>query len=1003
MDVSAAERDFSPSPGEVLASSTPSPEAATSINIRTRRQSVRSRRSQLLDNHNAQPTTSLTEPRPGPQLQPRPSKMSLFGLFSRPKVEKARGYAEQGLTAPASLNLKHANASKMTFTTRSEHEDVVGELQPRTPSAFSFRTHLSRPPSRATDRAPTPALPSGKGNPFEAPPLFQAYPQSIKQATLQVSTMSAETVLQKSKNRRAGGLPVELLPRGSIEDRGSIETRRTAKTTFRHVAHVSIGHIELPKKILILVASGYLLQYAETGPSNRLPERVLQLGKESAAFVCDLIPGKHHVLQISQAVDQQGVLLATSGSIFSKWSLRNTPAKRMTPNLLLVMHDVTEMDSWMTAIRDEIAILGGGVDSRPETYARPERKGSRDESEEATRSSSRLHRAQLRSNPSKVSLVSTTIDESPDSLAIPTRRIEEDERSEVGTIDEIEEEAARLTEEPISPSNPEKEHDTQSIRSNATSMDQQRLNSLRSSQRISHSTMATTIGSSRTNSLCGSPPSEDTINGGSESSTESNEPKSPYRSLSSYASAVARRRTAMPLTSKKELKLPLPNLAAQINPQPSLNAGTDSPTTGHMSPLPKSVSPRKLAVAASEPDLRAAAAKAKHDSHMPAPPTLFEETERPQSIVGELPSPLALTSERMPTRRMSSLMQSRSYRRQSQQSFSLPLKINPSTPQNRPPTRQENRGSFNTVEEGKGEPLVHTLTAKIDLARSPQPSRTPSGRLSLFPSQVSSPPMHSPALPDPTQQVPSNATASHNQPQQSRSGPMQRPSSMQVRSDPALFLRGLRIRTSTHGPPPANTAAATQNTRSFAAPPIRSLKPSRSTSTLLSTAIKPLPSPQPSASSPTDPFLPQSQPFAQQGADSTGFAAGIGLGDSRRGTGAAGAAAECAVAYFAAGVAVGGGFGGIGGGVGEVAGGVEDGVEDGFEGGVQGGESDDGDVGADWGGCGVGDKGVMDVASLGVSGFGGGIYEWLTLNGRFGKGIGIVDVEGPYMIPICVT
>ncbi|KAK1814955.1 hypothetical protein LTR12_010653 [Friedmanniomyces endolithicus] len=863
MDVSAAERDFNPSPGEVLASATSPPEAATTINIRTRRRSVRSRRSQLLDHHNAQPTSPVTEPKPGPHLQSRPSKMSLFGLFSRPKVEKARGYAEQGLTAPASLNLKHANASKMTFATRSEHEDVVGELQPRTPSAFSFRTHLARPASRATDRAPTPVFPPGKGIPFEAPPLFQAYPQSIKQATLQVSTMTAETVLQKSKNRKAGGLSVEPPPRGSTDDRGSIETRRTAKTTLRHVAHVSIGHIELPKKILILVASGYLLQYAETGPSNRLPERVLQLGRESAAF-------------ISQAVDQQGVLLATSGSIFSKWSLRNTPAKRMTPNLLLVMHDVTEMDSWMTAIRDEIAILGGGVDSRPETYARPERKGSRDETEESTRSSSRIQRAQMRSNPSKVSLVSTTIDESPDSLAVPPRRIEEDEKSEVGTIDEIEEEAARLTEEPTCPPTPEKEHDAQSTRSTATSMDQQRLNSLRSSQRISHSTVATTIGSSRTNSLCGSPPSEDVSNGGSESSTESNEPKSPYRSLSSYASAVARRRTAMPLTSKKERKLPLLNLPAQTNPQPSLNADTDSPTTGHMSPLPKSVSPRKLTVAASEPDLRAAAARAKHDSHMPTPATLFEETERPQSIVGELPSPLALTSERMPNRRVSSLMQGRSCRRQSQQSFSLPLKINPSTPQNRPPTRQENRGSFNNVEEGKGEPLVHTLTAKIDLARGTQPSRTPSGRLSLFPSQVSSPLMHSPAMPDPSQQPTSAAATSHIQPPQShRSSTFQRPASMQVRSDPALFLRGLRIRTSTHGQPPASAAVATtQSTRSFAAPPIRSLKPSRSASILLSTATKPPTAPPPSASSPTDPFTLHTTPFPPHPAATAATAAG---------------------------------------------------------------------------------------------------------------------------------
>ncbi|TKA83935.1 hypothetical protein B0A55_00203 [Friedmanniomyces simplex] len=703
--------------------------------------------------------------------------------------------------------------------------------------------------------------------------------------------MTAETVLQKSKNRKAGGLTVEPSPRGSTEDRGSIETRRTAKTTLRHVANGSIGHMELPRKILVLVSSGYLLQYAETGPNNRLPERVLQLGKESAAFACDLIPGKHYVLQISQAVDQQGVLIATSGSIFSKWGLRNAATRRMTANLLLVMHDVAEMDSWMTAIREEIAVLGGGVNARAETNGRPETKDSGDEPGELTKSPSRIHRFQLRSNPSKVSLGGKPSDEPLDTLPPPPRLRDEDERSETGTIDDIEEEAARLTEEPRnSSSKPQSEPDAQSMRSIATSMDQQRLNSLRSSQRISHSTFATTIGSSRTNSLCGSLPSEDVTNRRSESSTESNEPKSPYRTLSSYASAVARRRSAMPLTGKPEQPLPVLNLAAH-NLHPSWNTDSDSPVMGRNSPLPKMASPRKLGVAASEPNLRAVAdARAKHDSHMPAPPTLFEESERPQSIVGDLPSSLAMASERSPNRRMSSLMQGRSTRKQSPQSFSLPLRINPSTPQNRPPSRQENRGSFNKVEEGNGEPIVHTLTAKIDLtqsahasrkapaspqpiARARSPSRTPSGRLSLFPSQLSTPPLQSPALPDPTQQQqqqqpPSSATTTHSQPAPPPpASALKRPTSLQVRSDPAPFLlRGVRMRTSTYGgasPIPTNTTTTTAQppARSFTAP-IRSLKPSRSSAHISARTQSQTQTPayahaQPA--SPTDPFtLPSS-------------------------------------------------------------------------------------------------------------------------------------------------
>ncbi|KAK3059631.1 hypothetical protein LTR53_020332, partial [Teratosphaeriaceae sp. CCFEE 6253] len=71
---------------------------------------------------------------------------------------------------------------------------------------------------------------------------------------------------------------------------------------------------------------------------------------------------------------------------------------------------------------------------------------------------------------------------------------DDEERSVTGTIDEIEEEAAHLMEEATSsPSKARRNSDAPSVRSSiAMSLGHQRLNSLRSSQRISHSTVATT-------------------------------------------------------------------------------------------------------------------------------------------------------------------------------------------------------------------------------------------------------------------------------------------------------------------------------------------------------------------------------------------------------------------------------------------------------------------------------------------------------------------------------
>jgi hypothetical protein len=112
------------------------------------------------------------------------------------------------------------------------------------------------------------------------------------------------------------------------------------------------------KKIYVLVTSGYLLQYAGEGSFDRLPERMLHLGKDSAAFASDLIPGCHWVLQVSAAMDQDGATASDSRSLLSRFPFRG-PEKRRTSTVLMVFEGADDMDSWIACLRREIEALGG--------------------------------------------------------------------------------------------------------------------------------------------------------------------------------------------------------------------------------------------------------------------------------------------------------------------------------------------------------------------------------------------------------------------------------------------------------------------------------------------------------------------------------------------------------------------------------------------------------------------------------------------------------------------
>ena len=260
---------------------------------------------------------TLNEPLQGP----RKPNMSLFSLFSRPKVQKLRGYAESGLSTPGPRN--DAETSRVDLNDSMQH---LRQEVPRSTSSMSFRTHRTHGSNHKVRHATARRVSQDHRTlNYDPPPLFQAFARSTKNGLVEVSTASPETVTAKSRTKRVGALhlPAEGTSRGSTDTSRSGDALRLGRFASRTSGSMSVTHVDLERKILVLVTTGHLLQYSEYGPSGRLPEKVLVLGENSAAFASDLISGRPYVCQISQEVDEYGVPIAPTGSLFSKVGIKS--------------------------------------------------------------------------------------------------------------------------------------------------------------------------------------------------------------------------------------------------------------------------------------------------------------------------------------------------------------------------------------------------------------------------------------------------------------------------------------------------------------------------------------------------------------------------------------------------------------------------------------------------------------------------------------------------------
>ena len=291
-----------------------------------------------------------------PPPKQRTSRGGILALFRWKKVAKSSEIHEeldttekgaQGLRRPTS---RGAQASHNTMILPTSRENAAAA-----PSSRTLRRQSSKPRPKSKSlkkelRIRTPTT-------WDPPPLFQAYPQAIKFASLRAPIVSTDAILgsnneKENTNTRQNSKPANV-------DIKVAERRTYFKRKLKRTSAEPIPKEDWTRNLYVLITSGYFLQYAGEGSFDRLPEKVMALSKESAAFASDAISGEHWVLQISRFSDEDGVKSdKDQGSIMKKIGFQRD-TKRSDPSFLLVLDSPEEMDSWLRVVRGWTESMGG--------------------------------------------------------------------------------------------------------------------------------------------------------------------------------------------------------------------------------------------------------------------------------------------------------------------------------------------------------------------------------------------------------------------------------------------------------------------------------------------------------------------------------------------------------------------------------------------------------------------------------------------------------------------
>ncbi|ORY62952.1 uncharacterized protein BCR38DRAFT_301622, partial [Pseudomassariella vexata] len=316
-------------------------------------------------------------------LVKRESRVGLRSIFGRSRAGKDGNHPKESddpsslrelSTRPGGIRASLAEIGNWPHTLhppRSEsaflpltHTTASSRSTSATPKAQSSSARLGHPSHPRTKTPPeatikTPRTARSANAPWDPPPLFQVYPQAIKHSTLSACNASIDVLIRMSGNRGSLLMHDNTTPAASNMDEEDDAERKGEKSSRRrHQRGGSRNILDWTSKIYVFVTSGYLLQYAAEGSFDRLPEKILQLSKDSAAFASDLIPGRHWVLQVSSYMDSDGTTSSDSKSLFAKLALRG-PEKRHASNMLMVFQSAEDMDSWLAILRRGIEALGG--------------------------------------------------------------------------------------------------------------------------------------------------------------------------------------------------------------------------------------------------------------------------------------------------------------------------------------------------------------------------------------------------------------------------------------------------------------------------------------------------------------------------------------------------------------------------------------------------------------------------------------------------------------------
>ncbi len=199
------------------------------------------------------PPSDTTPNKSQPKLERAPSKMSLFSLFSRPKVEKARGHTEAGLDVPTPAQPEPEPEPQPVPPSRPKSAlrltPAPSVQQPaRSRSSQMFRPMSLKPPS----------VKSQPGT-WDPPPLFQAYAQAVKHATVQSCVSAPDVLLRTQSQRRQHDLMRERMDShrdlSATLEQGEAKLQKSHKRLISNsVLHPSTT--QLTNKIFVLTTSG---------------------------------------------------------------------------------------------------------------------------------------------------------------------------------------------------------------------------------------------------------------------------------------------------------------------------------------------------------------------------------------------------------------------------------------------------------------------------------------------------------------------------------------------------------------------------------------------------------------------------------------------------------------------------------------------------------------------------------------------------------------------------